>query len=120
VTSLDLFYFSTNINVQDSVAQIFLEVYPHVPRLHPAIIVIGKEFERAGEAGVNPDFNNFCADAIRNACIERGIEHPEYHLQLNLRTLPSFLSDEDEETFWWLPGETDSEEEESEEEEEGE
>lgn len=74
---------------------------------------------RASSAGETPDFQKFGIRRIKEECVAREEEHPEWNMKLNMRTLNVLMSGQPDAPHWWLPGEPDFNDEEDEEDGEG-
>ncbi|KAH9010408.1 hypothetical protein EDB85DRAFT_1902074 [Lactarius pseudohatsudake] len=82
-----------------------MEVYVQaelMPRIHPILQALGKEWKEAGEEDRFPDWFLLYSENITPLCEQVQVEHPDWHPDLSSVDLVSYMSNVRPSEMWWL------------------
>ncbi|KAH9027899.1 hypothetical protein EDB85DRAFT_1892798 [Lactarius pseudohatsudake] len=90
--------------IQNSINTIFMAYTGtmKMPRIHPILQALGKEWKEAGEEDCFPDWFLLYSENITRLCEQVQVEHPDWHPDLSSVDLVSYMSNVRPSEMWWL------------------
>ncbi|KAH9020696.1 hypothetical protein EDB85DRAFT_2152941 [Lactarius pseudohatsudake] len=73
-----------------------------MPRIHPILQALGKEWKEAGEEDRFPDWFLLYSENITPLCEQVQVENPDWHPDLSSVDLVSYMSNVRPSEMWWL------------------